>query len=72
MLSLEHDRDLVPNLDGRRNPAHIVDDRVSDDPSLRAWRTGAEPFIGGAAARVDPERPVVVVDYEIRRVPRGR
>ena len=103
VLSLEHDRDLVPNLDGRRNPAHgdwvtvrrdvedeggrasathesqryvetahIVDDRVSDDPSLRVWRTGAEPFIGGAAARVDPERPVVVVDYEIRRVPRGR
>lgn len=105
VLAVEHRQDLVPALDGRRNPAHgdwvtvrrdvpgppgaegraseahaselyvgtaeTVDRSAADDPSLRVWREGAGPFLGGAGGEVDPGRPVVVVDYDVRRVPRG-
>lgn len=105
VLSVEHRQDLVPALDGRRNPAHgdwvtvsralpepagaegrasgahaselyvgtaeTIDRSAADDPSLRTWREGAGPFLGGAGGEVDPSRPVVVVDYDVRRVPRG-
>lgn len=100
VLSLEHDEDLVPALDGARNPdradwvtvrrgltddprsatsataahsdrlyertATLVDERTASDPSLRAWRAGAGDFLAAPVAGAAP----VVVDYEVRRVPR--
>lgn len=71
----------TPGVDGRATSAHesdryvetarLVDERTATDASLREWREGADAFLGGPGGAVDPTREVVVVDYEVRRVPRA-
>src|SRR5699024_608818 len=48
--------------------AGLVD--ASDHPSVRAWREGAAPFLGDPDRSLAPGAPaVVVIDYDIERVP---
>ncbi len=48
--------------------AGLVDE--SDHPSVRAWREGAAPFLGDPDRLLAPDAPeVVVIDYDIERVP---
>jgi pimeloyl-ACP methyl ester carboxylesterase len=95
VLSLEHDEDVVPRLDGRPNPdrpgwitvsrstrvagaapslavghhlgsyidtAVLVD--ASNDPSVRAWRAGLEPFLA-ASGRDRADSAVIVTGTRV-------